>query len=321
MTVHIISTGLSILGFFRLPTSTKYSKAEIPDAALVGKAWTENRLHCPATQERLEQDLESAFGVDSGDNSPQRDAFRRTAEELHAAVWPTIPKVSAEFDTLRVAEDRGSSDVHVFIASHTPDGLTAAVWNAIAVAGGDVDRIVFLPDLDVATRWRRSADSNVLIIQLKGMDAVTAAGFHEPMRVLGLLGRMLVGDRPRGLENLASEDEKVMFQLSGGYKAAIPYLLALAEWVRSVGTREVQAVVRFEDAEDDRRILLPLRRFDIDDVRDELAEFDGDGLRETDNGLRLLDGYAYEPGSRGDRLTGFGTGMKAMFGDAEEASR
>jgi hypothetical protein len=131
------------------------------------------------------------------------------------------------------------------------------------------------------------------------------------MRGLGTLGPSLRYGVARGREPFRC-------YLSGGFKAAIPYLIGLAEGLRSLpGSGQVDAIVLHEITERD-PIQLPLRRMEPGMVRDELSGFDADGLgyREPEG---FLEGYAYERfGSRCWQLTAFGEGLRALFGISPE---
>jgi hypothetical protein len=126
---------------------------------------------------------------------------------------------------------------------------------------------------------------------------------------LGLLGRNLLDTA--GLE----DRERFRFYLSGGFKAAIPYLIGLAEGLASMPEAgPVEAFVLHETAKESAPIRLPLRRIAAERVWRELS-----GLSETSISAEpasdYLDGYAYEEVPGGWRLTAFGVGLKALFGE------
>ena len=138
----------------------------------------------------------------------------------------------------------------------------------------------------------------------------------------------------------AQKGEEFRFYLSGGFKAAIPYLIGLAEAVRSIdqtrlrslgvehlmpddGPFPVQAFVLHETAGHAAPpIRLPLRRLIAAAVRQELTGFDERGRRSGRPGSGLLEGYAYEASGRPRNeiyeLTAFGEGLRALFGVTAE---
>jgi hypothetical protein len=114
--------------------------------------------------------------------------------------------------------------------------------------------------------------------------------------------------------------EPFRFYLSGGFKAAIPYLIGLAEGLRSLDPeREVSAYV-LHDTTRSAPIRVPLRRLLPQVIRAHLAGFDPDGTRSDrpSGTAALLEGYAFERDGRRWRLTAFGEGLRALFGPGPE---
>jgi len=144
--------------------------------------------------------------------------------------------------------------------------------------------------------------------RVKGLDAAWESGFRDAMKGLGTLGRRLLDSPDIG------QDDGYRFYLSGGFKAAIPYLIGLAEGMRSAGgNREVDAYVLHETGGAG-AIRLPLRRMIAAQVAEELSLFDEDtGLSKQLPKPALLNGYAYECDGISFRLTPFGVGLRALF--------
>jgi hypothetical protein len=257
-------------------------------------------------------------------------------------VWPF--GVSAEVATLgRV--DPGAiplreTDIVLLVCSDTPDGLLAGVWNALRMTHGNLAAVRYLPQPGAGLGDVRG---RAVVVRVPGMDAGSAAGFRQAMGGLGVLARHV-------FESLhgAKQPEEFRFYLSGGYKAAIPYLIGLAEAVRSVdkvtlgqlGVPDlmprdgrpypVQAFVLHETAEEDLTnapvIKLPLRRLVASSARQELTGFGESGKRRGLRGPGLLTGYAYEvhgPADRPDKaeceLTEFGAGLRELLGVRDES--
>jgi hypothetical protein len=212
----------------------------------------------------------------------------------------------------------------ILICSDTSLGLLAGVWNALAIADGDLARVRYLPEPGSLLGAARGC---VLLARIRGMDAGSSGGFRRAMGDLGLLARQLFS------YGQLNAGEQFRFYLSGGYKAAIPYLIGLAEAVRSVDDEclrnlrpdgpmpdrwpyPVEAFVLHDAAKPgEPAIRLPLRMLVARAVMDELAVFDAGGTFRGPLRRDLLLGYAYEPEVDGSyTLTPFGAGLRALFG-------
>jgi hypothetical protein len=314
VTVFLISVGVSLL-----------EKVEDFRNWLPREAWSEFHKRPPAglfdaaiaarTATATETDAASRWltGALSPAGDPAQDPAAAKALRSHAVavqpdLWPA--DLSAELDTFahatRAGQRLGPSDTAILICSDTVAGLLAGVWNAVALVGGDVSRTRYLVD---PGQVRTSEVGTVTIARVPGMDAGTEAGFVEAMGWMGALAKGLL-DHPR----LAGEPLEC--HLSGGYKAAIPYLIGLVEWIRSAGQGgTVEAFVRHEETTG-RPIRLPLRRIPREIVQDELGQgWDQDGSRDG-RPPGLLDGYAYhyDETLKKWKLTPYGVGLRAVFG-------
>ena len=243
--------------------------------------------------------------------------------------WP--PDMSAEIDTFGRVPGAGiplrDKDIAILICSDTPRGLLAGVWNALALTDADLSRIRYQPE---PGPLRDKLRGRALVVRVPGMDAGDEPGFRQAMSSLGLLARHVFES------GQLVKEEEFRFYLSGGFKAAIPYLIGLAEAVRSIdrsrlrqlgverlmpddGRYPAEAFVLHDTAGPDASpIRLPLRRLDAEAVRYELSDFDRHGVRRSKPDGALLDGYAYEvkgrPGKQTWELTAFGEGLRALFG-------
>jgi hypothetical protein len=244
----------------------------------------------------------------------------REAAELSALVkgirpdrWP--PAISGELKTLARIPGAGYplsvKDTAVLIGSDTLGGLSAGLWNAIALTGGDVSRVRYLARPDLPPGPVRGC---AVVVRVPGLDAGDEEGFRRAMGGLGALGRNLVrsGDLGKG--------EPFSFCLTGGFKATMPYLIGLAEGLRSLDSgHPVNAFILHETAAPQAPpIRLPLRRLIASQVEQELSGFDRRGMRATKPSPSLLDGYAYEAANGRCELTAFGEGLRALFGVAPE---
>lgn len=304
MTIHVISVGRSILESLELPSQLVEDGASQSDIKSVVDA-TPQGLTSPNTQD-VRRWLGTTFGSDTitepwlvDDVIPRRPHF-----------WES--SASAEVQTFESTRDNaGASRIipaqhtAVLIATDTSDGLRAALWNAVILSGAEVDRIRYLDEPGSPVDCPRGA---VMIVRVPGLDASSTDEFAAAMRHLGALGRFLhTRVRERG--------EEFRFYLSGGFKAAIPYLISLAEGMRSFGdSGPVNAYVLHETAAGQRPVALPLRRFH--EAKAELAPFDEAGWAEEPGGIGCpLLGYAYERRAGGRfELTAFGHGLRTLFG-------
>lgn len=338
MTVHVISVGRSVLDALREPEDEFGDKYELVGAIGQARPW---QLLEDARIGENDCDQASdwiAAALSARDSAPRR-ALLEAAKAVRAKEWPR--HLSAEIDTFRRVQGGGGfslrHDIAVFICSDTPDGLLAGVWNALAIAAGDLGLLRYVPDAKDDSSLSELRGHAVLV-RVTGMDASNNLGFTEAMAGLGLLARRLFSS------GSLHKAEEFRFYLSGGYKAAIPYLIGMAEAVQSVdaqslsgtgaahlmpksGPYPVKAYMLHEakpDTPETPPIKLPLRRIVADVVRNELTGYK-DGQRTGMPVPAILDGYAYEV-TRGGRdkekweltLTPFGAGLSALFGLTRE---
>jgi hypothetical protein len=313
VTVFLISVGVSLLDSVEdqnrhtdpaVRTALRdHPPAELFDAATAATA---------ATADDASRWLAGALAPAS---DPAHDPASASALADHATaaiprLWPA--GFSAELETFaratQAGQRLGTSDTAVLICSDTVEGLLAGVWNAVALVAGDVSRVRYIDD---PRQVKTSEVGTVTIARVPGMDVGNQAGFVKAMGWMGTLAKGLL-DRPHPV------GEPLACQLSGGYKAAIPYLIGLAEWIRSKGwDGEVAAFVQHETTTG-HPIRLPLRQIPAESVQKELGEhWDQDGRRaRRDPPPGLLAGYAYDYNEgRGEwELTPFGVGLRAVFG-------
>ncbi len=304
MTVHMISVGVTALDFLAHPPDRLFADGGARDA--FDEAASVVLADAPA--ELTGADPGSASRWLSSRLPPgDPDEWLNRAVSLHARPdWPG--RFSAEADTLRRTPGRASSaatDAVVLLASDTVRGLPAALWNAVAVAA-DLAAIHYLAE---PTDAIPDARGKVLLARVPGLDAGNERGFRQAMGALGTFGR--------SLRERTQPDEEFCFHLSGGFKAAIPYLIGLAEWVRSLDPeRPVNACVLHDTAGDDALpIRLPLRRLVREAVEAEIGQFEEDGTLNAPDapGSAALDGYAYEKSGGRIQLTPFGEGLRSLF--------
>jgi hypothetical protein len=334
MTVHLISVGLSLLRKLRNP------HGELPDGneslvLTISRCDPRPGSLLDSSTTRQEASDWLAKTLADHDSAAQ---FPDVMKAVRLATWPRT--MSAELETFAKGQQSGTfalsrGDIAVLICSDTPDGLLAGLWNAVALVGGDLSRVTYVSDpSDVPdpSGTLGHVRGRVVLARVTGMDAGTS-GFRDAMGGLGLLARHLFAS------GSLKEPEEFRFNLSGGFKAAIPYLIGMAEAVRSidatclsdigaadlmpkVGPYPVTAYVEHETAGPEAQpIRLPLRLLDAEAVRYELGEF-GESTRHGLPDGALLNGYAYEcSGKKGKEictLTAFGQGLRELFGIGPE---
>jgi len=312
VTVHLISVGLSLRDALHDPRKAFATDRDRLDREEgIAAAMPLAVLDEKQTGDEVSTWLTAALSA-PGDPGYDATVATRIADQCRAmspGLWP--PGISAELDTFHRVAGAGvplsHDDIAVLISSDTAPGLVAALWNAVALTGGDLARVGFLPDSDAHPGDVRG---RALIVRVRGMDAATERGFVTAMRGLGLLGRHLIH---RGETR---EGEAVRCYLSGGFKAAIPYLIGLAEGLRSLPETGPVAAYVLHESTASAPILLPLRRIAPERVRKELSSLRWDAPTATEPPSDFLDGYAYEKTPDGWRLTAFGAGLQALFGIA-----
>jgi hypothetical protein len=316
VTVQVISVGRSILNALAEPYRTFTERPELASAIARVKP---DQLLAAAGVTGHDRDgasswLSGALAPSGTPGRPQQaDKLAEATRAIRPDLWPG--DFSAELQTFRSLPGARyplpTADIALLVCSDTPDGLLAGAWNAAALAGGDLSRVRYLPSPGIRPGPFRG---NVVVARVPGMDAANEEGFRRAMGGLGTLARGLL----RSGE--LTDREPFHFYLSGGFKAAIPYLIGLAEGVRSLdAARPVKAFVLHETSEEGAPpIRLPLRHLIAALVQDELSGFDADGVRTSVPKPALLDGYAYEVIGKKCRLTAFGEGLRTLFGMGPE---
>jgi len=314
MAVNLISVGLSVISSLRDPgrwladqpgfldVITRERPHELRPGGAGGSvemsAWLSAALASPAPP---------------GDGSSGAPDLAALVKAVQPGRWPSI--VSGELKTVARMPGTGyplsHADTAVLVSSDTSGGLLAGLWNAAALADGDLSRVSYLarPDMPLGPLRGRA-----LVVRVPGLDAAEEDGFRRAMGGLGTLGRNLLqsGELRRA--------EPILFCLTGGYKATMPYLIGLAEGLRSLDAgHPVDAFVMHETAgQQAPPIRLPLRRLVASQVEQELSGFDASGERAAVPRPALLNGYAYDVADGRCTLTAFGEGLRALFGVSPE---
>jgi len=293
MTVHIVPVGLSIqdgLGSSRGSPSDATSRTNA---------------------RRLLDRLIAKFAINRHRAIAALLATPRTElfTELSGLLSPWNAKVSAEVSSLAKCEPLlDASNGVVLVATDTDEGLMCAALNAIRMKptlARYVDSPAALHDVLGA----------VTVVRIPGMD-IANTDFTRAMRHLGELARIL-----HDMSTMQVPPQEFEFHLSGGYKAAMPYFLAVAEGMRSLynGTR-VRANCMHENS--DALIRVPLRFFPDTFRSAMIAELTNvcEGL---DPDTRGLEGYGYEFCQSEVRfeLTAIGHGLLSLLPDRDSHSQ
>jgi hypothetical protein len=331
VTIHLITVGNSIRTKLAERFSTEPDLAsgkDLHDAALLG-------LEDPDPDP--DEVAEFLSLVASRDDTDGVRTARATAESAwhrlqafgggEASGWEST--ISAESSSLIADNENGwhsvtDRDLFVLLTSQTSDGMLAAFWNALHLAGSH-DPLSLLDFGGVGEVANGLSERHRVRIQvIRHLDLRNPQRFPDAMRHLAQFARAALVERGAG--------ENVVVHLSGGYKATIPFLIGIAEGMRSVQIPErspvanVRAVVVHEDSFADGRpegVPIPLRTLVEDDLRTELAPFhEGRARISTLEGSTSLLGYAYvEEASGWYKLTEFGHGLRVFIAPPAQGSQ
>jgi hypothetical protein len=323
VTVHLVTVGNSVRKDFIRPRGGRARNPALVshddrllDAGLLGVD-TADRASVEVFLNRL----------GSGDPAARQAASKAVAvaEMLGTPTggsgWPST--VSAESTGLVAVTDThtvNGDDLVVLLSSDTSDGMLAAFWNGAFMLGGRLEGLSYLagPTAVLASSSTPPGAhlperGGVLVVRIGNLDMARHGQGNDAMSRLGELGRLV-------LEGIV-DDEPVVVHLSGGYKATIPFMIGIAEGMRSIEVRGRTATVTayvvhedsFAEGGPPQKIRLPLRRFKETTVQTELAAFTDGKAKDLGRG-DTLEGYAYEQAGRGWRLTEFGFGLLALVG-------
>lgn len=198
-------------------------------------------------------------------------------------------------------------DTAYLLASDTPEGLKAAAWVAYYLTR-NTSRIEYHDDVE---RFGSGPERGmVAIYRVPGLDASSQRLFEESMEAIGLLGAR-VFNRNR------NPREPIRVHISGGYKASVPFLITLAEGLRSAA-RDVQAVCVSDRHPPPGQlpacITIPLRELDYAELSKVVSAFTHSSTRVDCNPSGLLAGYTHVKDPDGKwRLTPFGCGLVNLY--------
>ncbi|MEU1900653.1 hypothetical protein ABZ512_19945 [Nocardiopsis dassonvillei] len=314
-TVHLITVGVSL--FDNLQVKRTELRKTIEDSGLCARvASASTEFHDPdrETGDRAEDAGKASAwlrAVTSPDSGQERKDLEDLLERVEPRMWPA--RISAELSTLAARNPHTNSlelpdhDTALLVSSDTAKGLRAALFNAVVLAGGDLNRVRYLAEPLSQVHEERG---KVVVVRLPGLDAGDSKGFVEAMRGLGSLGQ--------GVDRILEEaGDTAFFHLSGGFKAALPFLLGLGEALRSLrGKSRVRAFALHELSRDLLSIELPLRSFSSRLLREEIAGAAEDGtLPPRPAGRAPLLGFAYETDEDGRtlKLTPFGHALRELL--------
>lgn len=331
-TAHIITVGLSVLDALtgdhllsagkdrkRKPFGTQAEiarkrgtlsikkRAGEADVAYANECWgvTGNARqsgHAPGSPLEQLGRLLPAIDTDNEDTSPEeKKSHTYLASAELQGFWLGNRANNMDEGSLEIKE----GDVVVFLVSDSQKGKMAAFWNAGLLANGDFSKVNWVNSS--RTYFEGNLHSHpihvVVVPELKSREDKIPVFARE----LGKFARGL----SRFLE-LNSSDRSVVLHLSGGYKFALPYFLAMGEWIMSelrpsYPEARVRAFATHVDAPEF-YVPLPLRRIpqndNVYDVQEELSMVIQLAESETPEQVKIPDtdtlvGYAYEVSWRG----------------------
>ena len=342
MTVHLVTVGDSIRRFIRDPDPPARPRRTLVHGRNLRDAERLSVDGHPALDEKLPDSVAQWLQrLAAGD----ADTVARAAEVIEEAdVRSWGWRASAEATSLHALSAQtahigtgviggtrhglvDSEDLVVLLASDTGAGLLAAFWNAALLRGGDLGQVAYLDDPagDVITASGPirglPVRGGVLVARIQNLNLNADKDPRPAMRHLGVLGR-------RVLEGLA-DGEGVQVHLSGGYKATIPFMIGIAEGLRSVrvagrNPSAVRAFVVHQDsfmpdpAGEPQLIELPLRFLNSGVLDDELDRISGTAQPGED--LGALEGYAYLRVADRFERTAFGEGLIELLGRPQRAT-
>lgn len=137
------------------------------------------------------------------------------------------PKLCAEWTSVAREHLRGADAdaAYVLIASDTDDGLRSAIM----VAGQYADSVIYVAE-PIEARDLRIEPRETYVFRIPRLDLGTDKPNDRTWLSLGSVGHVIA--RTAGQATVAPWS--VLLHLTGGYKAMMPYLMAMAEGIRSV---------------------------------------------------------------------------------------
>ncbi|MFE1100412.1 hypothetical protein ACFW4K_07825 [Nocardiopsis alba] len=325
MTVYVAPVGVSL--FDDLLSD---SRARLKDAVGEKASWRiifqrRDDIHNEKAElkdPRAEADRVSERLIkETSDQGTARESLESLIKEIKPEEWPA--SLSAELSSLasdrqgkhRLGIGTGNDEMVLLIASDTGKGLRAALFNALAMTEGDLDRVDYLPDSGSSLQI---APGRVAIIRLSGLDAEDSDRFLDAMRELSGFG-------PHFEKLMENPGSTCRFHLTGGFRVAMPFLMAFAEALRSLYPGQVSAHARYEFSTIERSIELPLSSPRSDDLEGKLDGFQEDGYLEgelPEEGVWA--GFAYEKvpdtGRGRWRLTPFGMALRELIPGIKQES-
>ena len=322
ITMHVATVGVSL--FENLLTGWSSRIESALDDTDLARAVIDNQEHIYDLDGELEDPRAEALRVseklikETSDEGQAREALEDLVDEISPGLWPR--SVSAELASL--AADRSGDprlevggeidETVLLIASDTGKGLRAALFNALAITGGNVDRVDYLPTPNSAFRVKHG---RVAIVRLPGLDAENNEQFLRAMRELSSFG-------PFFEEALRNPESSCRFHLTGGFRVAMPFLLGFAQALHSLYRGQISAHAQYEFSNSPRAIGLPLSSPPINDLEGKLAGFDRSGYsarRPPEEGV--WEGFAYEylTDRRQWRLTPFGMALRELIPKTKDA--
>jgi len=242
----------------------------------------------------------------------QRLAEGSTARWAHAVgdeIGRLLPAVQSQISAERASlwqcpgGPPGPEDTVVFLASDSHLGVLAALVNALLLDGTAKYHSGPPGDAGVETRGigAGGAGPTSHVVRIAGLVPDNTETFAAAMKGTALALRWAAG-----------LDGTRVLHLTGGFKATIPYLVVLAEYLRaSCGQVRAFCLHAGEGAHRPPPVEIFLRRVDAREDAKELSAAELGRLSPTDGRLR---GFAYERQNDGtERFTSLGDAIRTLL--------
>jgi len=277
-----------------------------PSPQYVENAWGLQRVAHSGSSTLAEQHLALLFAaVHTDEENGQRDGKL-------SAVSAELAGYVAETASGSLRPHLAAEDSVVFLSSDTTEGKAAAFWNAGLFVRGDFTSVEWVNDGFSAPRPVKPGQ--VYIARVQDLTPSSVASFVQK---LGSLARGLLNSIRLGA------GRNMHLHLSGGLKAALPYFLAMGEWIASQGMPVTASALHEQSLTP---VRLPVRKLHISDEEKAFIR----GLDEDRPDLHTpeftrLAGYAYDSGQalgggvQAPKLTDLGCGLVRFLGPSEAA--
>lgn len=208
--LHVLTTGGSLLDAIEDRRDDDYSL--LAGALLPGSDTVHEMLLAARTGQA------GALGLD-GLLSPVQQSLLAASPTVDAAEWTSVHTVRIDTGLLDVG-----TEGYLYLASDTDSGLRAATFLAV---GHEPRSVHYVPE-PLAHGGEFVLPDQAWICRIPRLDLGRTRPDGQTWRSLGAVGRLIAHSAEQQPEGLT-----VVVHFSGGYKAIVPYVMVLAEAIRS----------------------------------------------------------------------------------------